>query len=198
MCQFPLFETLAVQDGIIQNIYYHQARYEQACRDYLQSKPILNFAEIIVPSRYLAGLVRCKVEYNAQTYQVQFFPYHAKQIDYFELAYLDRVDYQFKYSDRTIFQSLSVPSDGEKIIIHNGKVSDCSIGNLLFLKQGQWFSSKDYLLKGTQLSRLLDEGKISLCEICVEDLNSFEKVMMINALNPFNIDRALPIQAVRF
>ncbi|VEH66379.1 aminotransferase, class IV family protein [Rodentibacter pneumotropicus] len=31
---FPLFETLAVEKGNIQNIEYHQARYEQSLRQF--------------------------------------------------------------------------------------------------------------------------------------------------------------------
>ncbi|MDO9795428.1 branched-chain amino acid aminotransferase, partial [Glaesserella parasuis] len=69
--------------------------------------------------------------------------------------------------------------------------------NLLFLKQGKWYSPNHYLLKGTQLSYLLDEQKISLIDIPVEALFDYEQIMVINALNPFDLQRAVPITSDR-
>lgn len=199
MCQFPLFETIAIIDGNIQNIEYHQARYHNACRNYLKIEPVLNLAEMIsVPVEYQSGLVRCKVEYNSTECQIQFFPYQTKKIEFFQVVQCENLDYQFKYSNREIFANLPVLTNSEVIVLNNGKVSDCTIGNLLFLKLGKWFSPADYLLKGTQLSRLLDEKRVELCSISAENLQDFEQVMMINALNPFDPARALPIQAVWF
>ncbi len=79
------------------------------------------------------------------------------------------------------------------IIINNGFVSDCSIGNLLFLKQKIWYSPQHYLLKGTQLTRLIEEKKVYLAEIRAENLFDYEQIMVINALNPFNSVRAVPM-----
>lgn len=199
MCQFPLFETIAIIDGNIQNIEYHQARYHNACRNYLKNEPVLNLAEIInVPVKYQSGLVRCKVEYNSVEYQIQYFPYQAKRIEFFQVMQCENLNYQFKYTDREIFANLPISTNSEVILLNDGKVSDCTIGNLLFLKNGKWFSPVDYLLKGTQLSRLLEKKRVELCRITADNLRDFEQVMMINALNPFDLARALPIQAVRF
>lgn len=199
MCQFPLFETIAIIDGNIQNIEYHQARYHNACRNYLKNEPVLNLAEIInVPVKYQSGLVRCKVEYNSVEYQIQYFPYQAKRIEFFQLVQCENLNYQFKYTDREIFANFPISTNSEVILLNDGKVSDCTIGNLLFLKNGKWFSPVDYLLKGTQLSRLLEKKRVELCRITADNLRDFEQVMMINALNPFDLARALPIQAVRF
>lgn len=199
MYQFPLFETIAIIDGKIQNLEYHQVRYDNACRYYLNIEPILNFSQIIdVPMEYQQGSVRCKVEYSEKAYQIQFFPYSAKKIEFYQVVPSENLDYRFKYSDRSIFANLPVSENSEVIIINNGKVSDCTIGNLLFSKQGRWFSPQDYLLKGTQLNRLVDEKKVELCEITLENLRDFEQIMLINALNPFDPKRALPIQAVQF
>lgn len=199
MCQFPLFETIAIIDGNIQNIEYHQARYHNACRNYLKNEPVLNLAEIInVPVKYQSGLVRCKVEYNSVEYQIQYFPYQAKRIEFFQLVQCENLNYQFKYTDREIFANLPISTNSEVILLNDGKVSDCTIGNLLFLKNGKWFSPVDYLLKGTQLSRLLEKKRVELYRITADNLRDFEQVMMINALNPFDLARALPIQAVRF
>ncbi|AGH39054.1 Branched-chain amino acid aminotransferase/4-amino-4-deoxychorismate lyase [Bibersteinia trehalosi USDA-ARS-USMARC-188] len=199
MSQFPLFETIAIKDGIAQNIAYHQARYEKSCFGYFNETPLFELSKILtIPQEYKQGLYRCKIAYNQHDYEIQYFPYQAKELHYFDVVYSDNLDYQFKYSNRSIFQTFPINQHSEVIIINNGKVSDCTIGNLLFSKQGKWYSSKDYLLKGTQLSRLLDEKQVELLDIPVESLGNFEQIMLINALNPFDLARALPIQAVRF
>ncbi len=106
---------------------------------------------------------------------------------------MENFDYQFKYTDRLELEQLKQTACDEIILVNNGFISDCSIGNLLFLKQGKWYSPNHYLLKGTQLSYLLHEQKISLADIPVEALFDYEQIMVINALNPFDLQRAAPI-----
>ena len=84
----------------------------------------------------------------------------------------------------------------EAVIIHDKKVTDCRIGNLIFFKDGIWYGSKNYLLKGTQLSRLLSENRVQLKEINADEIHQYEKVMMINAMNPFDESRAISTQHI--
>ncbi|MCT8736125.1 aminotransferase class IV, partial [Glaesserella parasuis] len=111
----------------------------------------------------------------------------------FQCVYVENFDYQFKYTDRLELEQLKQTACDEIILVNNGFISDCSIGNLLFLKQGKWYSPNHYLLKGTQLSHLLDEQKISLVDIPVEALFDYDQIMVINALNPFDLQRAVSI-----
>lgn len=199
MSQFPLFETLLIKEGVPQNIAYHQQRFDLACREYFNTEPFLNLIEVMIPPiMNCADTLRCRLDYNQSEYRVNFFTYMPRNIIEFQLIETQNLDYRFKYSDREFFNALPTSENCEVIVVNNGKVSDCSIGNLLFLKQGEWFSPKDYLLKGTQLSRLLDEKRVSLCEITPENLWDFEQVMLINALNPFEPARAISTQAVHF
>ncbi|UKH16653.1 aminotransferase class IV family protein [Actinobacillus pleuropneumoniae] len=199
MCRFPLFETIAIIDGEPQNLAYHQQRFESAMKQYFNAQPKWQLAEVIcVPDEFQQGSVRCRIDYNASEFQQQFFFYSQRKINVFQCVYTENLDYRFKYSDRKRLDSLKTLQADEVIIINNGKVSDCTIGNLLFLKQGQWFSSQDYLLKGTQLSKLLEAGMVQLVQITSQDLPQYEQVMMVNALNPFDLQRALPISAINF
>lgn len=65
-------------------------------------------------------------------------------------------------------------------------------------RAGQWFCSQDYLLKGTQLTKLLEHGQVQLTEISLADVANYERIMMVNALNPFDERRALPISVIQF
>ncbi|MDE8033843.1 aminotransferase class IV family protein [Actinobacillus equuli subsp. equuli] len=199
MYRFPLFETIAIIDGEPQNLAYHQQRFESAIKLYFNAQPQWQLAEVIcVPDEFQQGSVRCRIDYNASEFEQQFFLYTPRKINSFQCVYTEDLDYRFKYSDRKRLDSLKTLQADEVIIINNGKVSDCTIGNLLFLKQGQWFSSQDYLLKGTQLSKLLEASMVQLVQITSQDLPQYEQVMMVNALNPFDLQRALPISAINF
>lgn len=196
MCQFPLFETISIVDGQVQNIQYHQQRLNNAMRHYFNQNKTFNLNKIIdIPYAFQQGKIRCRVDYNAKSYQVNFFHYQPKKISTFQCVYTENLDYTFKYSDRKRLDFPKVLQADEIIIINNGKVSDCSIGNLLFLKQNQWYSSRHFLLKGTQLSYLLDQSKVELADIAIQNIFDYEQIMMINALNPFDLARAIPISS---
>lgn len=196
---FPLFETIAITDDVPQNLVQHQKRLNNAMQHYFNCSNSFNLAEIIhVPDEFKQGLVRCRMDYNHEHYDIKFFSYTPRKIERFQCVYTENLDYQFKYSDRKrldFLKNLQNPNE-EIIIVNNGYISDCSIGNLLFLKAGKWFSPQDYLLKGTQLSLLLEEEKVQLTHIKVEELKGYEGVMMINALNPFKNGYILPISII--
>lgn len=199
MCRFPLFETLLIIDGKVQNLQYHQQRFEQATQEYFGCEPRFSLADIlVVPEASQRGKVRCRIDYNATEFELKFFIYSPKKVERFRLVEVENWDYHLKFSDRKRFDLLPILQNEEVIILNNGYVSDCSIGNLLFLKQGIWYSPQHYLLKGTQLSKLLDEGKVVLAKIAKQDLHQYEKIMLINALNPFEEPRALPCSQIYF
>ncbi|WP_018651156.1 aminotransferase class IV family protein [Actinobacillus capsulatus] len=199
MCRFPLFETIAIINGEPQNLAYHQQRFESAMKQYFHTQPQQQLADVLcVPNEFQQGRVRCRIDYNASEFQQQFFPYTPRKISTFQCVYVEDLDYRFKYSDRKRLDLLKTLQADEVIIINNGKVSDCTIGNLLFSRKGLWFSSQDYLLKGTQLTKLVEEGIVQLVQITPQDLPQYEQIMMVNALNPFDLQRALPILAINF
>lgn len=199
MYQFPLFETIAIIDGKVQNLSYHQQRFEQSVEEFFSCEPTFCLKEIlVVPTEFQTGKVRCRIDYNATHFKMEFHPYQPKQINHFRCVEVENWDYRLKFSNRKRFDLLNILPNEEVIIINNGKVSDCSIGNLLFLKEGMWHSSQDYLLKGTQLTALIEQNKIVLTQIRKEDLREYESVMIINALNSFDEKRAIPTSTIYF
>lgn len=199
MYRFPLFETIAVIDGRVQNLAYHQARLDYAMRAFFHSGKRHCLNDIIrVPREFRQGLVRLRADYNEAMVRLRFFAYKKPEIMRFQCVYTENLEYRFKYTDRKRLDLLKNLQSDEVVIVNNGKVSDCTIGNLLFLKENQWYSPQDYLLKGTQLSCLLEANQVVLTEILPQDLAQYERIMLINALNPFDMQRSLPISAVRF
>ncbi|QGM80195.1 aminotransferase class IV family protein [Otariodibacter oris] len=195
MSHYPLFETLSIIDGKFQNLSFHQERMDNAFNAYLNEKPGINLSDIVIPNEYQQGQFRCRIDYNAYQYEMQIYPYTPRKIQQFQCVYVENFDYSFKFTDRKRLDSLKnlQKTNQEILIINNDKVSDCTIGNLLFLKNGRWYSPTDYLLKGTQLAYLLEQSVVELVSINTKDLLEYEAVMMINALNPFDPKRAIII-----
>ena len=196
MSLFPVFETIAIIDGIPQNLAFHQARMDNTIEKLFQKMSVFNLEEIIqVSTEYQNGLIKCRIDYNQQDFNIIFSAYQRREIRNYQCVYLDNLDYTLKYTNRTIFEDINMIKD-EAVIIHDKKVTDCRIGNLIFLKDGIWYGPKNYLLKGTQLSRLLSENRVQLKEINADEIHQYEKVMMINAMNPFDESRAISTQYI--
>lgn len=190
---FPLFETLCIENGLVSNITFHQQRYEQSLSKMFpqQNTEIFQLQEIIEKHTALitsinTSLVRCRIDYNANQYVVQCFPYQRKRYQRFKPVVCDDIDYQLKYTDRRLLNNLlEQKGDCDEImIIKKGKITDCSIGNLIFRQGTEWFTPDTPLLAGTQRAKLLNENKIKERSIFFKDLNQYEEIRLINALNP--------------
>ncbi|WP_204319021.1 aminotransferase class IV family protein [Pelistega ratti] len=191
---FPLFETIAIEKGQVCNIEAHQYRYEQSVREYYSSSyssiNYLNLRQIIdasLPSSlHTEALLRCRLDYNHQSYQIQFFHYQRKVYHHFLPIICDDIDYHLKLTDRALLSTLLTQKGAadEIMIIKQGYVTDCSIGNLIFRKGSQWFTPNTPLLKGTMRQTLLNTNKLIEIPIRLEDLTEYEEIRLINALNP--------------
>ncbi|QLB12305.1 4-amino-4-deoxychorismate lyase [Bisgaardia hudsonensis] len=189
---FTLFETLCIKNGIIENVNYHQIRYEQSLKKLYSKKSYRKFdlKKIIEKATALtplpqAEIVRCRINYSNSNYEIQFFPYQQKVYRSFKPVICDEIDYSLKYCHRDLLnQLLEKKGDcDEIIIIKKGRVTDCSIGNLIFRRGKDWFTPDTPLLEGTQRAKLLAENKIKSCSISVEDIAKFDEIRLINALN---------------
>lgn len=191
-----LFETLAIKNGQILNKKYHNRRFIKGQQFLNCSTIITDIANIMsIDDNFNNKFIRCRVAYSQDNYQVDYFDYIPKPINSFKIVLCDNIDYAYKYNDRSLLNNLLDKKQqcDEIIIIKNNDVTDCSIGNLLFLKDGQWFTPDTPLLQGTQRQYLLDSGKIALASITKDNLSDYQKVMMINALNAFDENRAVGI-----
>lgn len=187
---FPLFETLCIEQQQIKNCAYHQQRYERALYQFYgeSAVKIYDLFEIIhLQPEFLnlTPLTRCRIDYNATTFQIQFFPYQRRKIATFQPVICDDIDYSLKFTDRTLLNRLLAQRGDcdEIMIIKQGKVTDCSIGNLAFRLGEHWFTPDSPLLAGTQRRYLLEQGILQEIPIFVEDVLKFDEIRVINAMN---------------
>ncbi|KYK82711.1 hypothetical protein SA2200_11950, partial [Aggregatibacter actinomycetemcomitans serotype d str. SA2200] len=189
--EFPLFETLAIAQGKVRNIELHQQRYERSLQAFYGNQSAVVFPNVFqlaeqiqVPAELCAEpLIRCRIDYNAKQILFRYFPYTRKTYRTFKPIVCDHIDYGLKYADRTLLNALFAQKGDcdEIMIIKNGYVTDCSIGNLIFRQNTQWFTPDTPLLEGTQRAILLTQGRIKVRSILATDLHLFEEVRLINA-----------------
>jgi len=180
------FETILVVDGDALHLKYHQRRYEKVLTS-LDAKKFKSLVEYIKPPSL--GLYRCKVVYDADDISVEFFEYKKREIKSLKVVYDDEIEYTYKSSQREHIDRLFAQrgSSDDVLIVKDSLITDTTIANVAFFKDGLWYSPKTPLLCGTTRARLLDEGRLILKDIRVEELGEYSGLALMNAMIDFDI-----------
>jgi 4-amino-4-deoxychorismate lyase len=181
---FPFIESIAVQNGNMPLIEWHQKRiYSVFKKWYPSSQP--HDLESLVLDGLKTGLHKLRFLYDATRFEVDITPYQPKLIRSLQIVESGKIDYAYKYSDRILLDQLfEQRGAAEDIIIAvNAKPTDSYYANTCFFDGRDWFTPTSYLLNGVMRQSLLSEGKITEKEIKVSDLKKYQKVSLINALN---------------
>lgn len=191
-----LIDTIRIENGVIHNLEWHQQRVDEAISHYFKSSNRLKLIDILDTKAILnESIVRCTISYNADSFEVKYFPYTAKIINRFKLIEVSEIDYHHKYADRTMFNSLLVdnPDYDEVIISQNGHITDTTIANIALFDGSHWITPNTYLLNGTTRRRLISLGMLN--EVCVKtlDLKKFKSIKLLNAMLDFEKSAALNI-----
>ena len=179
-------ETIKAIDGKIFNISYHQKRYESVLKSFGVQK-YENLLKYLNPPPN--GLYRCRVVYSIDTIVVTYHIYKKRDIKMLKLVYDDEIEYDLKSSNRERLNNLFQLKEScdDILIVKNGVITDTTIANIAFFKDGIWFTPKEALLQGTTRARLLDEGKIVERTISVKDIFDYTQVALLNAMINFDI-----------
>lgn len=180
------FETIKCVDGELFHMPYHQKRYDSVLKS-LGVEEIENLENHLNPPSY--GLYRCRLVYTADSISVSYHEYTKRDITSLKVVFTNDIEYPLKSTNREALDALyEQRGDGDDVlIIKNLMVTDTSIANIALYRDGKWLTPKNPLLKGTTRARLLDEGKIVEAQIKVNELRSFTKVALLNAMIDFDI-----------
>ena len=187
-----LFETIACKNGQLLNLKWHNERLNSSRKKEFQTNNQLFLDETKVPDFAQNGLWKCRVLYNETINGLIFEPYTPQKITSLKLVE-SSIEYSFKYHDRDELEMLYKQREGadEILIIKNGMVTDTSIANILLYDGLQWVTPNTPILEGTMRAQLIEKGEIKLKSIKKTDLLSYNKIMLINAMNSFDESRAL-------
>ncbi len=179
-----LLETIRIHNGEIENLEYHQQRFDHSRKVLFGDTSTLNLkSKIIAPPH---GLIRCRILYDTDIRSVEYIPYTPRDLKTFTVVKSD-IDYSHKFADRSMLENLKslYPQSDEIIIEKDGYLTDTTISNIAFLKDGGWITPSNPLLHGTMRAKLLKEGFLKERPICKEEISSFQGFALINAMIGF-------------
>jgi len=189
-----LLETIKVEDGVLYNLPYHQARLERSHQAlYPYAKPIR--LQTLLDNPPSKGLFRCRVLYGATVEGVEYLPYQAKEIQRLTIV-PSSLEYHHKYANRDALNSLkaSQPQADEIIIEKEGYLTDTTISNIAFFDGSHWYTPHQPLLRGTMREQLLDKGFLLPKAIQTSDISHYTHVALINAMLGFKV---IDIQSIQ-
>lgn len=188
---FLCFETIKSIDGNLQNIEFHQKRFENTRKALFKQSDEISLREhISVPKQ---GTYRVKVEYNNKIQNVTCKEYEETRV--FKKFLLCNADfeYAFKFCERECFCKPKHGAD-EILFLKNNLLSDTTIANIALMKDGVWFTPKKPLLKGTTRERLLEQGLLKEDNLGINDLKIAQKFAIMNALIGFKVLENIKIE----
>lgn len=182
---FQLFEVIKIQNRQLQNINYHNDRLNKSrfiAFGINESIKLEN--QITIPPNLDNQIYKCRVIYGDKIEKIEFESYQPRIINSLKIIHHNTIDYSIKYHDRKIINKLFGQRGNcdDILIIKNKFVTDISYANIVFWDGSKWLTPSTPLLPGTKRQRLIDEKKIIEKEIKINDLHSFEKARIINAM----------------
>ena len=183
-----LVESIKIYNGRMYNIALHEARANQARAALWGINQKIDLRKhIIIPDTCKTGLVKCRVSYDTSIREITYEPYSVRDIKTLKIIETgEDLHYSYKWAERPQLDRLYGLRDDcdEIIIVQHGLVTDAYYYNLVFEKDGRYFTPMKPLLAGVQRARLLNSRKITPIEIGASQIADYESIHLINALTP--------------
>ena len=195
---FSFLETICIENGLLKNLPYHQKRVNETFESFYPDLIPFDLSQILskqnIPS---AGIYRLRIIYEEQIKSVEFIPYQEKKIATLKILNTGEFDYGFKWADRSYFEHILAENQevDEVMFELDGKIQDCTIANLAFLKNGIWYTPKNPLHWGTTRARLIEQNKIKETDIFLNELSSYSHICLINVFRELSLAKSLSVSA---
>jgi len=188
-----LLETIKIEDGTINNLSYHQTRFNTSRKELFNIREEIDLATLIQAPK--TGLYRCRIVYDKKVHTVEYIPYVPKEIKKIKIV-TSNIEYDYKYANREKLNTLRERErDFDEIIIEKeGYLTDTTIANIAFYDGDKWLTPSQALLPGTMRAKLLDEGFLHLKDIKSEDLKNYSQIALMNSMIGFKVLNIDPAQ----
>jgi 4-amino-4-deoxychorismate lyase len=186
MCQ--LIETIRIEKGEPLLLSFHQERMDRTRYELFGYKEPINLrhhlSSLELPSN---GIWKCRVIYKTQIRKTEFEPYQKRDIKSLKIVDADETRYDYKYEQRDEIKKLfKKRGDADDIlIIRNKLLTDTSYCNIALWNGINWITPLHPLLKGVRRESLIQQGIIEPFHIHINDLASFQKIRLFNAMISF-------------
>lgn len=184
MC--PFIETLRIENGVIDNLSYHNERFNRTRSTFWNDSVPMNLADSIRPPA-ADGILKCRIVYDEAVREVTYAPYAIRPVRSLRIVTSDAIDYAYKSTDREAINRLFSQREtaDEVLIVRNGLLTDTSIANIALYDGVNWFTPATPLLKGIRRAALLDEHTLTEREISLEQLFDYSHIALFNAMIDF-------------
>ncbi len=190
-------ESLKLVGERFSNIELHQQRIDLTSKAFsINSK--IELKDISIPN-FNDDLVRkCRIIYSKDDFSISFTEYKQRKIESLKLVFDDTIDYSYKFENRDRLNSLFEDRGdcSDIIIVKNGCLTDTSFSNIVLFDGDKYFTPSSFLLNGTMRQKLLIDNIIFEKEIKLEDIHSFKKLYLINALNSIEDNLSINVENI--
>ena len=198
MC--PFIETIRILNGELKNLRFHQMRFDRTRTELFGMKVHPNLEKSIpVPHGLEKGLFKCRVSYAREIERIEYEPYVPACPRSLKLVYSDTISYRYKSSDRTMLKGLYEErgSCDDVLIVKEGCITDSYLANVVFFDGDFWFTPDTPLLQGTMRAHLIHRGILFERRIKPGDIGNYQKVKLINAMNPPETSPEIKIEDIK-
>jgi 4-amino-4-deoxychorismate lyase len=194
-----LIETICFENGGFHRIKLHEERMNRSrlllfgYSDRIVLSGLLN-----VPDAFLLKKVKCRISYAYEITSIEYELYCPRIVKSLKLVIDNTIEYSHKFKNRdrltTLHNQCGIAD--EILIVKNGMVTDTSFSNVVFLKDGIWYTPKFPLLNGTRRTDYLLMKKIFPKVIRLTELHLFEEVRLINAMSSLEDAGSISIDSI--
>ena len=197
---YRFFESIAIINGQVRNLEYHQDRVNRTFAKFYKASNLLVLKDVINDSILnKEGRFKCKVLYNNLKHDLYFEKYSQKVIKNHYLVDIGRVEYNFKYVNRNyLLRNCNNDLNSHALFFKKNLLTDGEFANIILNNGISWVTPKTALLEGTMRRYLLDQKRIILKDIAIEDLHQYNSFKLINALNSFEEAKEYSISDIIF
>lgn len=184
MC--PFIETIRIENGVIDNINYHNERLNRTRASFWKVTEWLDLSDYIRPPSG-KGIIKCRVVYEDTIRNISYDPYLMREVKTLRIVVSDTIDYAHKSSRREVLNDLFAcrGEADEVLIVKNSLLTDTSIANIALYDGHSWHTPAHPLLRGTRRAELLDRGVIIEENIHLSRLYDYSAIALFNAMIDF-------------
>ncbi|MEP6793358.1 MAG: aminotransferase class IV [Saprospiraceae bacterium] len=196
-------ETICILDGMPQHLDWHQRRINTTMQQFFpEIHHEWELTDLIRPPVvFLQGMVRCRVLYDQAELTVHYFEYGRQHIHQLKLIVMpDDYDYRYKYADRDVLENLYTQREeaDDVLMTRDGWITDTSIANIAFKKNGRWYTPSIPLLAGTTWKRLVSSGILIPTPIHKSQLGLFESFKIFNAMRAWEVVEEVAVKNIYY
>ncbi len=194
---YLLTEAIRIENKELQHIDLHNCRINKARKIVFGHTESIDFSKLInIPTNIGNERYKCRVIFHTDKTEYEIHPYVQRKIETLKIVHHNTIEYAFKNTDRSQLDEAFSKRDGcdDIIIVKNGFISDSWAANIILFDGKKWVTPNTPLLRGTQREYLLKTGFIEEQTIKADNLKSFSKIRLINAMIDFDRAPEIDIQ----